>query len=116
MRHALAARSRKTAAGEESTVFPGFTLGRYLTKDGTEKSGWQCGELEQEPSTGEWCRCSKYVENRDCLAYQKYVKHKYTIARADDPGFRCNFDERGEKILLQRGFKQIHEAIALFCA
>jgi hypothetical protein len=37
MRQALATRSRKIVAGEESTVTPGFTLGHHLAKDGTEK-------------------------------------------------------------------------------
>jgi hypothetical protein len=103
-------------AGEESTVPPGFTLGRDLAKDGTGKNGWRCGELKQDTSTGEWRRCSKDVEKRDCLAHKKSGKHKYTIACADDPGFPTDFDEQREKIVLQRGFKQIQEAIALFYA
>jgi hypothetical protein len=72
--------------------------------------------LKRDSSTGEWCRCSKYVGKGDCLAHQKSGKHKYTIARADDPGFLAHFDERREEITLQRSFKQIHEVIALFCA
>jgi hypothetical protein len=72
--------------------------------------------VKQNPSTGEWRRHSKYIKRRDYLTHQKSGKHKYTIAPADDPGFPADFDERREKITLQRGFKQIHEAITLFSA
>jgi hypothetical protein len=72
--------------------------------------------VRQDSSTGEWHRRSNYIEKRDHLTHQKSGKHKYTITPADDPGFSTDFDERREKITLQRGFKQIHEAIALFFA
>jgi hypothetical protein len=32
-----------------------------------------------------------------------------------NPDFPFDFDERCEKITLQRGFRKIHEAIVLFC-
>jgi hypothetical protein len=65
--------------------------------------------------TGEWPRCSKYVEKRDCLAHQKSGKHTEIIARANELGFPADFDEQPEKITLRRSFEEIHEVIALFC-
>jgi hypothetical protein len=43
-------------------------------------------------------------------------RHEYNIARADDPDFPTNFDERHQRLHLQRGFDQIHSAVARFTA
>jgi hypothetical protein len=72
--------------------------------------------LKQDPVTGEWRRCTKCCAKANCLAHQRSGKHQYDLARADDPGFPAHFDERRQRLGLQRGIDQIHEAVARFAA
>jgi hypothetical protein len=116
MTRAPSPRMRKAATGEESKLPPGFTLERYVRKNGEPKTGWRCGHIIQDPVHGDWRRCTKHCAKRDCLKHQRMGKHIFTLARVDDPGFPVDFDQRLERVTLQRGIAQLQQSIAQFAA
>jgi hypothetical protein len=61
--------ARRTKTGDESTVSPGFTLGRYHGQNGEPKIGWRCGHIMQDPVHGEWRRRPKYYAKSDGLKH-----------------------------------------------
>jgi hypothetical protein len=107
-------RSRPSKSGADSTVPPGFSLETYVTADGKRQAAWRCPALSQHPATGEWRRCSKLLQKAGCLAHLRSGKHLFNIPRADDAGFPAQFQERQQEIRLQRGFDEIHDAMARF--
>jgi hypothetical protein len=109
-------RARRDRKGHDSTIPVGFTFGRHTRKDGKVITAWRCGELSQNPLTGEWRRCSILLEKRDCLRHQLKGKHIFDISRDDDPEFPPNFDQRRERIGLQRGIDRLNAAQARFVA
>jgi hypothetical protein len=107
-------RARKTVAGEESIIPPGFTFESYLGKNGASKTGWRCGHIVQDPVHGDWRRCTKHCEKRDCFKHQGSGKHLFKLARADDPGFPTDFDQRLARVSMQRGIPQLQQSMAQF--
>jgi hypothetical protein len=107
-------RNRKTKAGEESTVPPGFTFESYVDARGALQTGWRCAYLSQNPVTGEWQRCSKHMQKSGCASHLKSGNHEYHIPRANDPGFPVHFQEHRAAVRQQRGFNAIHNAMARF--
>jgi hypothetical protein len=103
-------RSRKSSGGDTSDVPAGFTL----SCDSSGNSGWRCPVIQQTPRDREWRRCSRFLQKRDCAPHLRAGKHQFEIPRATDPVFPSDFDTRHQQLSLQRGFDQIHQAIAKF--
>jgi hypothetical protein len=103
-------RSRKSSSGDPSDVPAGFPLSR----DSSGNSGWRSPVIQRTLRDREWRRCSRFLQKCDCAPHLRAGKHQFEIPRATDPVFPSDFDTRHEQLSLQRGFDQIHQAIAKF--